>query len=98
MLETRELLWDLNIELGRRDNINAQAKTGRKGISKKNNFKFSMKLPNKLEKIHCLLEGKKKKKSKKEIKGRKMGGRKERKEEKEDADTTWITEILGTKI
>lgn len=97
MLETRELLWDLNIELGRRDNINAKAKTGRKGISKKNNFKFSMKLPNKLEKIHCLLEGRKKK-SKKEIKGRKMGGRKERKEEKEDADTTWITEILGTKI
>lgn len=41
---------------------------------------------------------KEKKKSKKEIKGRKKGGRKERKEEKEDADTAWITEILGRKI
>lgn len=48
MLETCELLWDLNIKLGHGDNINAEAKTGRKGISKKNNFKFSMKLPNKL--------------------------------------------------
>ena len=40
----------------------------------------------------------KEKKSKKEIKGRKKGGRKERKEEKEDADIAWITEILGRKI
>ena len=60
MLETCELLWDLNIKLGHGDNINAKAKTGRKGISKKNNFKFSMKLPNKLQNIHCFLEGKKK--------------------------------------
>ena len=50
------------------------------------------------KKKDTLLSGRKKK-SKKEIKERKKGGRKEeRKEEKKDADTAWITEVLGTKI
>ena len=48
ILETYELLWDLNIKLGHRDNMNTKAKNWKKGISKKNNFNFSMKLPNKL--------------------------------------------------
>lgn len=35
MLENCELLWDLNIKLGYRNNINAKAKIGKKEISKK---------------------------------------------------------------
>lgn len=95
MLETCELLWDLNIELGHRDNINAKAKSRRRGFLRKIISNSPWSYPTNYK--DTLLTGRKKKKQERK-KGRKTGGRKERKEEKEDADTTWITEILGTKI
>lgn len=57
--------------MGHRNNINAKAKTGRKKISKKNDFRFSVKLPNKLQKIHCLGWGREEKEWRKE--GREKG-------------------------
>lgn len=90
MLETCELLWDLHIKLGHRNNINAKAKTGRKKISKKNDFRFSVKLPNKLQKIHCFGGGREEKGMEERRKGK-------REEWKKDADASWIADFLGTK-
>lgn len=72
-LETCELLWDLNIKLGHRDNINAKAKPGKKQISKKDDFRFSVKLPKKLQKMDCFLERKNKWQRNKEKKEQKKG-------------------------
>ena len=63
--------------MGHRDNINAKAKIGRREIAKKNDFRFSVKLPNELQNIYCSLN------KERERKEGRQEGRKRKEEGKE---------------